>query len=1152
MKDSIKNRKKQFLALCLSAMMLSSAAAFAACSDSSSDSSSSSSSSTTTQEKDTGLIQNAGFEKVSGSNLITTSVSDWTNAKTSDSNGSANTSTAASGIVDLNEDAWKDLTTSTYVAANADDAKANWKNMTTKDKLAFYKKWKDENSGKTISTELKDFYESFNIDDGDTFEMDHFDTHDGQAAQYKTAKNEGKSEDELADFDTKVLMIHNQYSENNTVGTGQKYTSSSTVTVKAGTSAKFSVWVKTKDLQSASSDNVAQEAVNKGAFISVTHSVGGATLDEYKVENINTEAMGVTDNNGWKQYTFLLKGSSYTDSTFKMVLGLGQGSTYYRAEYVNGFAFFDDIQCEVISNADCDGVTAHHTANFENEGDEKVVNVYENTSFNTFKLDFYGDFTATEGGNEVLNGVTAEDTRGEIGLPGNKISYTSKHYENPTSTDPKLAPGLKAGIVGDNDITAVVNGVKTDGNPDSLISKVADKYFKNPTLFADAPTLLLLSENGVAYTAKSAKEFTLDTDKYLAVSFFVKTSAMNDKVGAGVTLSVKDSDTTIAFSSIDTTKETPVKINDEDIYEGWQKYFFFVENASESNKNLTLSFNFGPTEITSSLTESNFASGFAAFTNFETKEMSKEEFLSAQDGTYAKVLSITEDTEEDNATGGFATAMGTPSDAIEKGLAQLSNHKGVYSDSQYLDSTNADATYNTYENAGLVSKKYFEDYFADTDKAWLTGIKAASSETTADGVWADIFGNDTSMPLLIWNDGSAKQLEKSYGYISASNTISTNSYSAISIRVKGTDGAKAYIRLTDTDEENFNEVLTIDRNLTYWYDDNGNIYDGDPAKTTSKLAFKLQSNGLYKASEKWSGYDSLGDNKNAYFANLNAYEKDADGNLKVAKGGAQHDYNEHYDNEGLDGIAFYAKDGAFYADRATTVKVLNLADITSLTPRYAASEEKKLESEVTLSSDWKYVTFFIHTGDVAKNYRLEVFSGDKNGDANDANSYVVFDTIDFGTAQDNFTGLLADEDYTNAATAKEESVFSYFDAASYLRYDATLDENGIGNLYEENYTATAQEEGISYLLYDAGDEYSVFADYSYTEKTVTASEKDDDAEDDSSSEDDTAGETNVWLLASSLAVAGVLLLAIVSIVVRKAITSARKKRTAQNSPKAKK
>ncbi len=1157
MKDSIKNRKKNLLALCLATLMLTSTAAFAACQQTSDDSSSSSSSSTT-EEKDTGLIQNAGFETFTEGNRINTSVTGWgTVAVDSDTNGSATKSKAASGIIDLDADEWADLTTSKYTATDAQDAKANWSKMTVKDKLAFYDKWKDENSGKTISTELKDFYEAFNINTRDLPTIANPETHDGAVAA------------EGDDKDTKVLMIHNQNPDTTTdaIGTAQKFSSSSTVTVKAGTSAKFSVWVKTVDLECEDTDGNKQEAVNKGAYISVTHSVGGTSLDAYKIENINTQTMGVTDDNGWKQYEFYLRGASYADTTFSLVLGLGQGSSSYHAEYVNGYAFFDDITCEMISNDDYP-TDIQNVVGFDDEGDEKVVNAYTSTQ-SKFGMDFHGAFTADADAFTASN-ITVAETTGEVGVI-NKVTYTSNKDNNP-------APWLNGGFAKTDDVTEVLSGgvagkAATAGES-SLMAQLSAEYFgeeKDP--YKAQPTLLLFSYDGVAYQANSNKAFAIPAKEYRAYSFFVKTSEMGGKTGAGITLKVdslggEPFDLETAFTAIDTTTATPVEIDGQDINYGWQQYIFFVENTTDKEAELSFTFNYGPTKIETA-TKDSHGEGFAAFTNFETLTMKKEAFQSAQSGTYSKVLSIS-DEEETTAADGFDKAMGTPTDALETGLANLQNYKGVYSNSQYMTGTlNASTSYNDYENAGLLSKEEFSKYFDNPENlAWLDGIKAAAlaidpTATTAEKVWEVVFGNDSSLPLLIWNDGSDAQLANAYGYFGTSTSLSANAYTAVSVRVKGTAGAKAYIRMVDTNDDDYanltayNQVLSVGRNLTYWYDNDGNVYNGNPDDET-KPAFKLQTNGLYKANKNWSGYANLtAAQKDAYFANLNAYAN-ADGtlpqkDLTVADGGTQHDYTNAKNN-----VAFYYKDGKYYADSAKTIEVLNFASLSEsvLKPRYAVANSANylLEESVTLNGEWQYVTFYIHTGDVAKDYRLEVFSGYKDGNAikaNGADTYVVFDTTNPGTAEDNFTGLMEEYKDTDKVSAKLEGVFSYYDAATYLRYDESLDTENVGNLYKENYTAIAQVEGVAFLKYVDGNEYATFADYTHSEKTITASAVEEDTEDSSSSSEDTE-EPNVWLLASSLAVAGVLLLAIISIVVQKLVARSRKKAAAQNSPKPKK
>ena len=1182
MKESIKNRKKKFLALCLSALMFSSVAALASCSDSNATDSSSSSSSTTSEEKDTGLIKNAGFETFNTENAINTSTTGWSRSVNSASSGSALSSKAASGIIDLSEDAWKNLTGSYY--ENPDDvlklseaeAEKVWDKLTVRDKLAYYDQWKADHKDGKIASDLK-FYESINIDSGDIPQISRFDTHHQEG-------EEGYGED------SKVLMIHNEYPEADStatyraLGTAQKYTSSSTVTIAAGSSAKFSVWVRTEDLKSSSTAGDPQEAVNKGAYISITHSVGGKTLDEYKVENINTENMDEgTLSNGWKQYTFIIKGSSYSDTTFSVVLGLGQGGGTYRGEYVNGYAFFDDIECEIISNDTFDGmlteysIDANDVVGFDAEGEEKVVDVAatENVDRAAFAMDFYGEFDQI---NNILANATSKATTSEVA--GETVS--SLKGQNP-------AKWLNGGFDGSKDVNAVFanaeaiqNGTDINGNTytdNAFLQAVYNNYFANNEFSKDKQTLLLMSAKGAAYTADLGYNFELRTPimnddgtqatdsegkkqfekiEYLALSFFVKTSDLNGYTGASISLVDGNNKTT--FSSMDTTSITPVKIEgNEDVYEGWQQCFFFIKNASDdatisteddSVTSFTLSFNFGPTEIQEATAIDSYHPGFAAFTDFKVYSMSKTQYESAQSGSYAKLVSVMGGKEEEKTvSGGFDSPAGVPSKAIETGLANLQSYKGVYSNSAYITGgIHDDTTYNQHENAGLLSKDYFtaeDGYFTTATGAWMDGIKSlAAAGADATTVWNTVFGKGVTRPLFIWNDGSNDG--KAYGYIGNSTTISANSYSAISVRVKASVGAKASVYLIDTNGEKYDTTLSIGRNLTYWYDDDGNICTGDPSEKATQVAFKLQTNGLYKVNKYWDGYDASMDN--LWFANLEGYAEDpVTHNKLVSKGGAYHEYNDYWNNEGLDGVAYYynAINGKYYADRALTIPVTNLKDITALAPRYTATaNEQKMQAVIEGTGEWTTVTFYVHTGDTAKNYRLEVWSGVRSGAGNEAGSYVIFDSYNPGTAESNFTGLLEEYEDKVSDDNKFYGVFSYYDTASYLRYDASMDEKGDGDLYKENYIPSSYSEGIAYLCYETEDEYTVFADYQYSEKTVTKSAVQEDVEVDTDDEE-TEAETNIWLLASSLAIAIILVFVVISILVRKIMKYVRKKRMSQ-------
>jgi hypothetical protein len=264
----------------------------------------------------------------------------------------------------------------------------------------------------------------------------------------------------------------------------------------------------------------------------------------------------------------------------------------------------------------------------------------------------------------------------------------------------------------------------------------------------------------------------------------------------------------------------------------------------------------------------------------------------------------------------------------------------------------------------------------------------------------------------------------------------------------------------------------------------------------------------------------------------------------------------------LDGIAFYAKkatvDGAevitYYADKACTIPVNNLFNVTKtdananalLEARYLAEESKQLAYQIgNTNGEWVNVSFYIHTGAEAKNYRLEVWSGDRNGAGNPVNSYVAFEMNSTENAESDFTTYISQyEDdkkgyETNKNAVAFENGFSWYDSASYLRYNKDLDKNGYGNLYADRYTYSDNASGIAYLSYEdsvLGSKFvRILADYSFEDVTVTPASRNDNTPDTSAPEEDTAtgDETNFFMLFSSIAIAAVLVFVIAAVAVRK-------------------
>lgn len=1157
MKTNNNTPKSKFLALLLSLMMVSSAgAAFASCTDaddsSSSVSSSSSSSATDPSDevKDTGLIKNSDFEtfnKNDGKNVIGTSVTGWSSSLNTASSGQSTSSKAKSGIVDTAE--WDYVSGAKYTedeikALSDADAIADWDNFTAADKLAFYDAWEDRNPEGDIDEDFEK-YEKLNIIKRDIVTV----------ANPKTHWVEGDEGFEDNKDNTNVLMIRNENpdptstsSSNKTIGLAQKFTSSSTVTVPAGTAAKFSVWVKTSNLQTSTSDGQSQRAVNKGAYISITHSVGAKSLDAFEVKNIDTEAMGVDANNGWKQYTFYLKSTAYADTTFSIVLGLGQGGGTDRLEYVNGYAFFDDLRCELIGNdafeeaLNATGDSAvDFTATLDDDKSTKTINAYKHNDKDIFALNFFGDPADwTKQSANIFNNTQVSATESSVGLTTNPAAASTSVTKAFADID-----AIAAEANSNDYLKTIYNNFLGDTNEDG-------ENFLN-TLDGNKDVFMLLSTNGTAYTAASSTVFTLDSDDttadvpaYMALSFFVKTSDLSAGTAASVTL-VNGLEET-AFTSLNIYDIDGVKVGDvENVYDGWQKCFFFVqldEDLAESS--FTLKFNYGPTDIDTSTAKDTFIPGFAAFTGFESYAMTEQEFASAKSGTYAKIVTLKEGVMEAEGSGnqGFDSVKGVPSNALETGLGLPANYKGVYNDNYRVslplatdDETTAEEkrAVNAYANAGLLNKKHFNSVLTESAGApWLTYIQSLTAETDADKIWNAVF-EDATQPLVIWNE---TDMAKSYGFIGAKTTASSGQ-KAITLRVKTTGDAQASVYLIDAEDGSYQNTLSIGRTLTFWYDDQGNICTGDPAKKGSQVAFKLQSNGLYKASKNWNGYSALTDaQKNGYFANLSAYGEVGKGDLFVAENGASHDYHSYnWTRE-----AFYLHDGAYYTEaNGNGVQVLNLADLVTeekLSARYTAEANRELKVEnISTNGEWVTVTFYLNVGETSKSYRLEVWNSATRKGSTPASGMVAFD---YNYREANFD--LVEDGKEMDGAEYFESVFSYFDSDKFVRYDASLDSENVGNLYKTKYTPSEQSEGVAYLFYKDSEGYNVFADYSLTDKSVTPADKPSDTPEDSSSDETAEDGANGWLLASSIAVAAVLLLALGSIAVRYIVKAVRKKK----------
>ncbi len=1067
----------------------------------------------TLSRTDTQLIPNGNFEFYSDSeetelskkvNLISTP-NNWTNGYGSALGSSAPSSDAKSGIVNTAE--WENFTKPGRPFSSKEDALANW-----------------EAEGVTAYDRIK-AYDDFDIDSTDDFEYydDYKYTIDYDDIKnfYNTETNEYKVKNpELhvgaaENGGSSVLMIQNKKVTSQVWGTAQHYTSSNTLTVAAGTAVKLSVWVKTSNLFHLEEKETKEGA---GAFIGVTSSVGGTTLDQMQIKNINTESekqKTACDANGWIEYTLYVRASSFATSTVQVSLGLGMGSSAETNELVDGYAFFDDLTCTVIKSEEYDQLASGlptikienlNDGNFKPHADADIA-----AGQKVFALDLQKSTTALNNLTATSIDLTTEEANGQTYSPNTYPQVMLGH--DATNSVPEFTT-----LKGLNDNPKVLPSVKAD----------FEKYpFKTVGVEKDdQQVLLLMSYNGAPYTAKvSDNRFQLAKDENMLVSFFVKTSDMKGCSGAGVTLVDGSNKTAITPFDSNTVSAVDIKnqtSTEKDIFDGWVRCSFIISNDTKDNKTFSLEFTYGSTTITGT-TKDNYIAGYAAFTNVEMSKLSDREASYATTGTYAQKVALTDD---DKVDGQKFDSTVTNDKAIETNLARTANYWGVTGGNERVGGTDKTApdTTPTDVYAGLINKEHASEY---TSAPWATTVGLTSSN------WSTVFGNATQ-PLVIANEAEAGA---SYGFIALNDTtVATDGAQRISVDVKVSANAKAYVYLIDTSnlDDGYSKNLALGvPNVTYWYDDEGNVTTKDPADKDfsyrTDVAYNLNENGLYT--------NAKDGNDNAYYANLANYAADANGNL-VTKDGE---------------IAFYAKDGKFYAYYDGTNYSTEVKDFDRTIARYNYADAAKPEAVIEVNGadtagKWVNVSFSIKAGNEAKKFRIEVWSGTRDGaeeGKNPKGSYVLFNNLLSESIED-FDGLvkeakdaLGDEP---SADVLRDYTFTFYDSPSYLRYDATQDTEEEGNPYD-GYVQSEKTEGVAYVYWKdvaaSKQNYRKFFNYSLSEVTVEKSTTDDTTEEETEEETET-NPADILLLASSIALVAALAIVIVSIFVQKAVKKHRK------------
>ena len=626
------------------------------------------------------------------------------------------------------------------------------------------------------------------------------------ASELYTYDEEVTNIDKLPTSGSYILMIHN--ATDNGAGTAQRFTSSTTITVSSY--GKISLWVLTKDLSSK------MEATEYGAYISLTNSLSSAKAP-LVINNINTDGE-------WQKFEFYLEASDYSTSTFKVILGLGNGSKEYQAEYVEGFAFFDNIYYESITAAEYEEATAAGKLCkdvISAYADSTVDSYYYNAETDDFDATPVPVYDYAKENDLILSYNDQEAFTKTVGTKNyNYYAYGFSH-KMPIMAYPEAMVGMfiETEVNEDKFVSQLAYTMDTEigyGAFNAIASdKVAD--VTNP-MGDDATTLYMIHNNGASSTATLALPFFCVPDgTAMYVSFLAKVDAGINQ--SGLTVKVIDlgsAKTTAEEKTTLLTSVTTSSVEDEDLND-WVRVNLFITNfvGDKYERYFSLELDFGTTtEVQKQIL---LTEGYALITDIEGTYISKAEYNAAsRSGSYdasaslgAEINNVDLGEEEDDSYAiGYAESQKTliGSEVVNN----ITGYTGVVGGNKAVG---GDKTDYSDENviAGVINTKYLDNY------ASLAAVKSELQSLTPDE------DNTYVQPIIIYNKAAA-----SYGYISESGTLSAKSTTLVSVKLRVFGNANAYVYLTSTDPLSKFEILSLEGKKVN-RDGNKPVYSTDPA-----------------------------------------------------------------------------------------------------------------------------------------------------------------------------------------------------------------------------------------------------------------------------------------------------------------------------------
>ena len=903
----------------------------------------------------------------------------------------------------------------------------------------------------------------------------------------------------------------------------------------------------------------------------------------------------------------------------------------------------------------------HYLIDLASEQSEGSDNAYSPINFGTVKHLSVG-YTVDDD-----NYVSSKSDIGKVpslGFNGNNIKAVDDAWRLP----------FKTGLTTNEDFLAYTSTNHTFTASETSYYEKLNKALSGAAGLPKNPDnnvnnmLVMLSAYGAAYT--SSFDLSIKREGYQIISFWVKTSDMNGNTAATLSITQKGNDENTASFTVDTTgivTDIGDTDSEKDIYDGWVQCFFFVHNELEKDGNkdadtFTVKFNFGNTTIKGTQVQS-YTPGWVALANMQRLNVDEDIFSYTGSGDYTASLTISEEAEK--FTQAFDEAYANQSHEIKNDLVNASSFKGVNGGSSAIvnnghvsipfDEFNNNVDKNGNKFTGLLNKEYFVDGNY-SDKSWYNTLLDNFNASGLDALtaWNQIFGTKSVQPLIInsttrtsyveeqtpneKNFGSyyvkkdgvfvrASTLENAkfdanetyytltevinYGYIGSDSKVSAESYSTISVRVKASANATAYVYLVDTSAGK--NLLSFGApSYSFYYDVDGNVLKEEPqkdwtlAEQRDNILYTLRDDGLYE-DKNGNLYANLWNYSKLYYANIDYY--DLSGKKysidDLVDGVTYYDSADettrkeadHYLVTGsgikvyqcLNGVYHYIVEGKTQSETVNKFDSQYARyDFSNVSEDYMVKIVGKDHLDGNGNPEWVTVTFVIHAGNEEKSYRLELWSGKrdsrKQGSTATNDATVIFDYSYTSVSDDSAKNEYEQEiinAYLNefAAHGKLDKLSGIDTTGKNIAYFEKLaKENDISidtqykahyytfSLYDSadflpfnkevasdgatgyDYSVTDQSETLAYLWINDTERNEYNVFVDYSVIDKSISLNNPTDNDTDDKDEDKENDGSIWLLASSIILVIALVFAIIAIFLRDALKKVRRNKvTSKNN-----